>query len=115
MVYDLVNHQITIAATDFNATGSNIVPPSSLSAHIPGATAARSQNQATAAASVATPAYDALDGFKDSATGTAGGENEDNESENAGTRPEPFDLARFVFLGVTMSFVMAGSGFFMLF
>lgn len=42
-VYDLVNNRIALAQTDFNATGSNIVPFASSGAPIPSATSATEQ------------------------------------------------------------------------
>ncbi|KAK3987776.1 mitochondrial elongation factor g 1-like protein [Cladorrhinum sp. PSN332] len=67
VVYDLVNNQIGLAATDFNSTKTNVVSFPSLSAHIPSATAARDQTAATNKPSVTTPAYAASAGFTDSA------------------------------------------------
>ncbi|KAK5663785.1 hypothetical protein OQA88_4217 [Cercophora sp. LCS_1] len=67
VVYDLLNHQIGIAPTKFNTTKSNIVPFPSLSAHIPSATTAPDQSQATSRPSVTSPAYAASAGFTDSA------------------------------------------------
>ncbi|KAK4231160.1 mitochondrial elongation factor g 1-like protein [Podospora fimiseda] len=62
VVYDLINNQIGLAATDFNSTKTNIVPFESLSAHIPSATAAQDQSAATNKPSVTTPAYAASPG-----------------------------------------------------
>lgn len=119
VVYDLVNHQIGIAATDFNATDSNIVPFPSLSAHIPSATAAKNQELVTAAPSLVTPTYSAHPGFTDSATEDGGdgdgGGNGNGGDKNAGTVPEPLDLARLAVLGITMGLVVTGSGVFFLF
>lgn len=117
VVYDLVNHQIGIAATDFNATDSNIVPFPSLSAHIPSATPAKNQELTTAPPSLTTQTYAAQDGFKSSAT-EAAGDGEGNGADgpkNAGTLPEPLDMTRLAVLGITMAFVVTGSGFFLLF
>lgn len=120
VVYDLVNHQIGIAATDFNATDSEIVPFPSLSAHIPSATAARNQDQVTARPSVTMPTYAALDGFRDSATAAAGGDSGSRSgstggSKNAGTLLEPFGFTHLAVLIVVMGSVVAGSGLFLLF
>lgn len=67
VVYDLLNHQIGIAPTNFNTTKSNIVAFPSLSAHIPSATTAPDQSQATTRPSVTSPAYEASAGFTESA------------------------------------------------
>ncbi|KAH6619292.1 mitochondrial elongation factor g 1-like protein [Chaetomium sp. MPI-SDFR-AT-0129] len=63
VVYDLVNNQVGIAATDFNSTDSNIVPFPSMSAPIPSATVAPGQSEVTQVPSVTTPAYAASPGF----------------------------------------------------
>ncbi|KUI58707.1 putative aspartic-type endopeptidase OPSB [Cytospora mali] len=63
VVYDLVNNQIAIAQTDFNGTGSNIVPFESNGAHIPSATMASNQSLATATSTVTEPTYAAASGF----------------------------------------------------
>ncbi|KAK4132825.1 mitochondrial elongation factor g 1-like protein [Trichocladium antarcticum] len=65
VVYDLVNNQIGIAATDFNSTKSNIVPFPSMSAQIPSATVAPDQSEAAARPSVTEPAYSAGPGFQE--------------------------------------------------
>lgn len=67
VVYDLVNNQIGIAPTEFNSTKSNIVPFPSSGAHIPSATAAPDQSQATHRPAVSNPAYAASSGFTESA------------------------------------------------
>ncbi|KAK4152531.1 mitochondrial elongation factor g 1-like protein [Chaetomidium leptoderma] len=69
VVYDLVNNQIGIAATDFNSTESNLVPFPSMSAQIPSATVARDQSKVTNQPSVTSPAYAASQGFIDSGKG----------------------------------------------
>ncbi|KAK4167256.1 mitochondrial elongation factor g 1-like protein [Cladorrhinum sp. PSN259] len=67
VVYDLVNNQIGLAATDFNSTKTDVVPFPSLSAHIPSATAAQDQTAATNKPAVTTPAYAASAGFTERA------------------------------------------------
>ncbi|KAL2261919.1 hypothetical protein VTK26DRAFT_3012 [Humicola hyalothermophila] len=75
VVYDLVNNQIGIAATDFNSTDSNVVPFPSMSAHIPSATPAPDQSEATSQPTVTEPAYAARSGFQEGADGGDGEEN----------------------------------------
>ncbi|KAK3694536.1 mitochondrial elongation factor g 1-like protein [Podospora appendiculata] len=70
VVYDLVNNQVGIAATDFNSTKSNIVPFPSMGAEIPSATVAPNQQQATAKPSATQPGYAASTGFTDGAATT---------------------------------------------
>ncbi|KAK1829473.1 mitochondrial elongation factor g 1-like protein [Podospora conica] len=67
VVYDLVNNEVGIAETDFNATGSNIVAFASSGAPIPSATVAPDQSAATEVPAVTSPAYAAGPGFTDSA------------------------------------------------
>lgn len=73
VVYDLVNNEIGIAPTDFNATASNIVAFESLGATIPLATTAPNQAQVTdTPASLTTPGFAAASGFSE---GTGGRKN----------------------------------------
>lgn len=69
VVYDLVNNQIALAETDFNATESNVVPFASEGAPIPSATAAPNQDSSTqgggAGSSSSAPTYGAKGGFKE--------------------------------------------------
>ncbi|KAK4462180.1 aspartic peptidase domain-containing protein [Cladorrhinum samala] len=81
VVYDLVNNQIGLAATDFNSTKSNIVAFPSLSAPIPSATVAQDQSEATNKPSVTTPAYVASAGFTKGAAA--------DDKENAAPGPSP--------------------------
>lgn len=123
VVYDLVNNQIGIAATDFNSTATNVVAFPSLGATIPSATIAPNQNRATDKPSYTTPAYSAMKGFGETATPTAvpsgsggggngngGNDGGDGGDENAGMKAPPFDRSGVVVMGVTMVFVMLGSG-----
>ncbi|ROV93273.1 hypothetical protein VSDG_06913 [Cytospora chrysosperma] len=63
VVYDLVNNQIGMAQTDFNATASNIVAFESHGAQIPFATLASNQSLATSTSTFTEPAYVAESGF----------------------------------------------------
>jgi hypothetical protein len=121
VVYDLINNEVGIAATDFNSTKSNIVAFPSLSALIPSATIAPNQNQVTAKPSVTSPAYAASKGFTDSVTATAGsggsgtgGGSSTSSSGSSGSMLPAFDFARVVVLGIAMGFVTLGSGSFLL-
>ncbi|KAI1764718.1 acid protease [Hypoxylon sp. FL1150] len=105
VVYDLVNNQIGLAPTDFNATDSNVVAFASDGAQIPSATVAPNQAEITQSGSLSSPTYGASGGFKDDADGGSSG---------ASTLPPPFDWARIAVLGISMSCMMVGSGFFLL-
>lgn len=63
VVYDLINNQVAMAATDFNATDSNVVAFPSKGAAIPSATAASNQSLATATTAFTQPAFAAEAGF----------------------------------------------------
>lgn len=69
VVYDLMNNEIGIAQTDFNATESNIVAFANQSAVIPSATLAPNASAATATATFTEPGFLAEVGF---ANGTSG-------------------------------------------
>ena len=128
VVYDLLNNEVGIAATDFNSTDSDIVAFPSYGAEIPSATLAPAQSLATAKPSVTTPAYVASAGFLETATaspssgggGGGGGGSSSNggdgegKGQNAGSRAPPFDCAKVMVVGVCMLFVMVGSGTFLL-
>ncbi|KAI1414180.1 acid protease [Hypoxylon sp. FL1857] len=102
VVYDLVNNQIAMAPTDFNATASNVVAFPSQGAQIPSATAAPNQAQATQSTTSGSGSLGASGGFQ-------------NDRENAASLPPAFDWARIAVMGASMAFVMVGSGFFLLF
>ncbi|KAK4193264.1 mitochondrial elongation factor g 1-like protein [Podospora australis] len=97
VVYDLVNNQIGIAETDFNSTESNIVPFPSLSAHIPSATAAPDQSQATVQPLVTTPAYAASAGFTNGVS---------SSPSAASGLPPALGIAQFSVLAVSMALTM---------
>jgi elongation factor G len=63
VVYDLVNNQIGMAQTDFNATASNIVAFESHGAQIPFATLASNQSLTTSTSTFTEPAFVAESGF----------------------------------------------------
>lgn len=106
VVYDLVNNQIGIAATDFNSTDSKVVAFPSSGAPIPSATVAPGQSEATAAPSVTSPAYAASQGFTDSAK--SGG----TTKNAAGGGPRAGGLGMAVVVAVSMGLVGLGSGVF---
>lgn len=104
VVYDLVNNEIGLAPTDFNATGSNVVAFPSEGAQIPSASAAPNQAEVTqTSGSLSQPTYGASGGFQ----------NHDAESA-ASLLPPAFDWSRIAVMGASMCFVMVGSGFFLL-
>ncbi|ORY70238.1 aspartic peptidase domain-containing protein [Pseudomassariella vexata] len=106
VVYDLVNNQVALAKTDFNATTSNIVQFPSKGAQIPSATVVANQVTASAATgSLTTPTYGASAGFTDSGS--------DGSTSAAVTVPA-FDWAQVGVIGATVVFTLVGSGFFLL-
>jgi elongation factor G len=101
VVYDLVNNQIGLAATDFNSTDSNIVPFPSMGAHIPSATAAPRQAEVTNRPEVTMPAFAAKPGFMEMS------------SENAASgMSTAFGVGQMLVVGVTMVLTAVGSGLF---
>ncbi|KAI0126328.1 aspartic peptidase domain-containing protein [Xylariales sp. AK1849] len=99
VVYDLVNNQIGLAKTDFNATASNVVAFASAGAQIPSATVAANQVTASSTAgSLTTPTYGASSGFT---------------SKSAASTVPAFDWAQVGVMGATALFMLAGSGFFL--
>ncbi len=100
-----MNNEIGIAATNFNATKTNIVAFPSLGATIPSSTPAPSQAAVNQNPSSTKPAYAASSGFQNSAT-----------SHNAAPGlPPAFELAQLSVVGATMLLMMTGSGLFFLF
>lgn len=123
VVYDLINNRIGLAQTDFEATGSNIVPFASVGAPIPSATSAPNESAVTQTASgnprvAVTPTatgsgqatynptatgLNAENGFTSTASATSSGK------KSAGSSgPAPFEWAR-IFVG-GLAIVMAGVG-----
>ncbi|XXH05352.1 Elongation factor G, mitochondrial [Hypoxylon texense] len=102
VVYDLVNNEIALAPTDFNATDSNVVAFPSDGAQIPSATAAPNQAEVTQSGSLTTPTYGASGGFKD------------DDASAASMLLPGFDWSQITVMGVSMGLMMVGSGFFLL-
>lgn len=98
VVYDLVNNEIGIAPTNFNATESNIVAFESAGAPIPSATVAPSQTFATSLPSATEPALAAATGFEAGA-----------DKSSAATI---LGQGHMAITGVAMVFAMIGSGLF---
>jgi len=105
VVYDLINNQVGIAATDFNSTESNVVAFPSMSAQIPSATVAPDQSQATTKPTATVPAYAASQGFTDSAQATS-------KANAAEGMPAAFGKGQMLVVGVTMVLTALGSGVF---
>lgn len=125
VVYDLINNEVGIAATDFNSTETSVVPFASLGATIPSATLAPNQAQATDKPTYTTPAFNAQQGFGETAqpsgTGTSGtgtstgGGGGGNDDENAAISVRaPFNPGALVVMMVSMVSIMAGSGLILL-
>ncbi|CAK7197392.1 hypothetical protein SEUCBS139899_000038 [Sporothrix eucalyptigena] len=109
VVYDLVNNEIALAQTDFNATDSNIVAFASSGAAIPSATAAPSQAEVTQTPTFTTPAFAASSGFASTATATSSSGNSGSSgSKNAaGMNAVPMDLLRIGVISATL-FIAGG-------
>ncbi len=101
VVYDLINNEVGIAPTDFNATSSNVVAFASSGAPIPSATLAPNQDQVSSTPAVTNPAYAAASGF-------SGGNN------NGASMPPALDWSKLAVMGLAMGFTLLGSGLFML-
>lgn len=71
VVYDLVNNEIGMAPTDFNATESNIIAFESKGAAIPSATVAANQSLASATTAFTEPAFVAEPGFSNGTESSA--------------------------------------------
>lgn len=72
VVYDLINNEIGIAPTDFNATGSNIVTFASQGAVIPSATLVPNESTTEdSAAKFTQPGFAAEEGFSNGTSGAA--------------------------------------------
>lgn len=132
-VYDLDNNRIALAQTDFNATGSNIVPFASSGAPIPSATEAGSQAEVTQTAT-GVPKL----GVSATATGNVGGIGESTQAtglsaesgfatngasasstgKSSGKKsgsvggPKPFQWSMLGVLAVTMLGMGVGGGLF---
>ena len=123
VVYDLINNRIALAQTDFNSTGSNIVPFASSGAEIPSATLAPSQ------AAVTQTGTGIPRGGEVTATGSASGEATYNPTQAtlsaaagftstststsaAAVGPAPFEWIRVVVGGVCLALMGVGGGVF---
>lgn len=103
VVYDLVNHQVAIAPTNFNSTRSNIVPFPSSGAPIPSSTVAPNQREVSGDRTTTEPSYDAREGFADSAA----------DGENAAPgMPAAWGTGQMLVVGITMTLTTLGSGLF---
>jgi elongation factor G len=129
VVYDLINNEVGLAQTDFNATGSNIVAFPSLSATIPSATVAPNQNQVTVTPTFTTPAFAASAGFSQLATAAAGSGSSSGGSgssgsgsspsssasgKNAASSLKPLDFSGLAVFLTCIALILSGSGSFLL-
>lgn len=128
-VYDLDNNRIALAQTDFNATGSNIVPFASSGAPIPSATEAGSEAAVTQTGSgipkvgVSATATGNVGGIGSGGTATglsaaSGFEATSTSTSSSGKKnggvsgPKPFQWSAVAVLSVTALSMVAGGGFF---
>lgn len=94
VVYDLVNNEIGIAATDFNSTKSNVVAFASQGAAIPSATAVSDQGSGTPAPQPTQTGMSASNGF---------------QTESAAVLRNPLSVPGLVTVGVAMAYMLIGS------
>jgi hypothetical protein len=99
VVYDLVNNQIGLAKTDFNATSTNVVAFASSGAQIPSATAVANQPTSSATSSSGSGSLGASAGFGE---------------KSAGYTVPAFEWAQMGVMGAATIFMLVGSGFFLL-
>ncbi|APA07434.1 hypothetical protein SS1G_12969 [Sclerotinia sclerotiorum 1980 UF-70] len=129
VVYDLENNRIGLAQTDFNATGSNIVPFPSVGAAIPSASSAPNEAAVTQTASgnprigvTATATGTGQATYNPTATGlnaeagfTSTSTSTSTGKKSAGSSgPGPFEWARVFVGGIAMIMVGVGGGIFTL-
>lgn len=106
VVYDLVNNQIAIAQTDFNATDSNIVAFASSGAAIPSATLASNQSLATSTSTSTGSAFAAESGFMNVT--------DDGDKESGSMMVSPFGLEHLAVGGFAMLMSVLGRGLMLL-
>ncbi|KAM6538626.1 Peptidase A1 domain-containing protein [Fusarium falciforme] len=109
VVYDLVNNEIGIAATDFNATKSEIVEFKSYGATIPSATAAPNQQRATETPEATENKFTAADGFQK--TEGDDDDNNDDDDDNAASLLTPSGT-NTALVAAVVSFMLIGGGTF---
>ena len=126
-VYDLDNNRIALAQTDFNATGSNVVPFASSGAAIPSATSAPNEAQVTQTASgnpkvgvTATATGSGSATYNPTATGLSAASGFASTSTSSSKKsaacagPEPFAWNIVVIGLVSLGMMGLGSGVFAL-
>ncbi|KAJ4327925.1 hypothetical protein N0V84_001600 [Fusarium piperis] len=111
VVYDLVNNEIGIAATDFNATKSEIMEFKSYGATIPSATAAPNQQRATETPDATENKFTAADGFQRTEGDDDDGDDDDDDSAASLLTPSGTNTA---LVAAAVSFMLLGGGTFSL-
>ncbi|KAM5342828.1 hypothetical protein ACJ41O_013794 [Fusarium nematophilum] len=107
VVYDLVNNEIGMAATDFNATERKIVAFESYGEAIPSATKAPNQQKATQKPEVTDHDFTAANGFQN----TSGDSNDSDDSDNAASALTPTG-SYLALVAATAGFMLLGGGIF---
>lgn len=90
VVYDLENHEIAVAATDFNSTNTNIIPFESKQAAIPSATAAGKHDESAEPPLPTSTTLVAAEGFQD---GDNPGLGDDGDDEDVGAAAQALSWA----------------------
>lgn len=121
VVYDLVNHEIGIAATDFNSTESNMVAFESYGATIPSATLASYQQKTTTTTTPEATGHDysAADGFQEggeestdgniTTSSDGGSESDGGDDDNAASS---IGISSLAVVSAIMAFILTGKGVF---
>ncbi|TVY59715.1 putative aspartic-type endopeptidase opsB [Lachnellula suecica] len=127
VVYDLVNNRIGLANTDFNATGSNVVPFASSGAAIPSASTAPNEAAITQTATgnpkvdvtptaggVTSATYNPTATGLSAASGFTAASSSSSKKNGGVARPEPFAWSRVLVGLITVALMGAGGLFHLL-
>ena len=105
VVYDLVNNEIGLAATDFNTTSSNVVAFASEGAAIPSATAASSQSGSSTTTPSPSGSLNAAHGFQ-SGSSSSSSSSSDSDGDSAAGSLTVLSLSGVVTVGATIGFAL---------
>ncbi|KAK5992958.1 putative aspartic-type endopeptidase opsB [Cladobotryum mycophilum] len=111
VVYDLVNNQVGIAATDFNATKSNIVPFPSNGAPIPSATEPSGPTDTALPTAAKKTNLAAASGFQEVIKGS-GNKGNGSNNDNAAGSLTVFSCSGMAVVGMTMLYALMGGAFY---
>ena len=106
VVYDLENHEIAVAATDFNSTNTNIIPFESKKAAIPSATAAGKHDESAVPPLPTSTTLVAAEGFQD---GDNPGLGDDSDNEDVGATVQALSWAGILISSFSFASMLAMS------